>query len=153
MIPNWLLIAVLVAITYGIQPYGGHSMGWTNPLVLAEMGSGLGLLALFVAIELRIDGPMAHITLNRPDKLNAISAQMVAELHGALDESERSAQVRVITLRGAGRAFCSGFDLGELEADAAEPQMRRVLESDFEIIMRFWRSPKPTICPSITRHC
>jgi enoyl-CoA hydratase/carnithine racemase len=100
----------------------------------------------YKTIELRIDGPMAHITLNRPDKLNAISAQMVAELHGALDESERSAQVRVITLRGAGRAFCSGFDLGELEADAAEPQMRRVLESDFEIIMRFWRSPKPTIC-------
>jgi enoyl-CoA hydratase len=98
------------------------------------------------ALELRIDGPMAHLTLNRPDKLNAISAAMVAGLHRALDEAEGNAQVRVITLRGAGRSFCSGFDLAELQPDAAQSEMRRVLEADFEIIMRFWNSPKPTIC-------
>jgi enoyl-CoA hydratase len=97
-------------------------------------------------IELRIDGPMAHITLNRPDKLNALSGEMVGELHRALDEAERSEPVRVITLRGAGRSFCSGFDLSELQPDAGYAAMRRVLEADFEIIMRFWNSPKPTIC-------
>ena len=99
----------------------------------------------FSTIELRIEGPMAHITLNRPDKLNAISGEMVRELHRALDESEADSDVRVITLRGAGRAFCSGFDLGELQSGADVDSMRRVLEADFEIILRFWNSPKPTI--------
>src|SRR3954452_1461666 len=47
------LILVLVSITYGIQPYGGHSMGWTNPLVLAVMIGGVLLLAVFVVVELR----------------------------------------------------------------------------------------------------
>jgi enoyl-CoA hydratase len=99
----------------------------------------------FSTIELRIEGPMAHITLNRPDKLNAISAEMVRELHRALDESEAGTEVRVITLRGAGRAFCSGFDLSELQSGTDVASMRRVLEADFEIILRFWNSPKPTI--------
>jgi enoyl-CoA hydratase len=99
----------------------------------------------FSTIELRIEGPIAHITLNRPDKLNAINAEMVRELHRALDESEAGGEVRVITLRGAGRAFCSGFDLGELQSDADVVAMRRALEADFEIILRFWNSPKPTI--------
>jgi enoyl-CoA hydratase len=97
------------------------------------------------SIELRIEGPMAHITLNRPDKLNAINGDMVRELHRVLDEAEASSEVRVITLGGAGRAFCSGFDLGELPAEADATQMRRILEADFEIILRFWNSPKPTI--------
>lgn len=97
-------------------------------------------------LDLRLDGPVAHITLNRPDKLNAINAAMIGELHRALDAAEADAQVRVITLRGAGRSFCSGFDLGELRPEVAPAEMRRVLESDFELIMRFWNSPKPTIC-------
>lgn len=88
---------------------------------------------------------MAHITLNRPEKLNAISAEMVRALHHALDECESNSDVRVITLRGAGRSFCSGFDLGELPAEANDDAMRRTLEADFEIILRFWHSPKPTL--------
>ena len=97
------------------------------------------------SIELRIEGPMAHITLNRPDKLNAINGEMVGELHRALDEAEASSDERVITLRGAGRAFCSGFDLGELPAQVSGAEMRRILEADFELILRFWNSPRPTI--------
>jgi enoyl-CoA hydratase len=96
-------------------------------------------------IELRIEGPIAHITLNRPDKLNAINGEMVRELHRALDAAEAGSEVRVIMLRGAGRAFCSGFDLGELPAEAGADSMRRILEADFDIILRFWNSPKPTI--------
>ena len=45
------LSAILIGVTYGIQPYGGHTMGWTNPVVLASIGGGLLLLAAFVAIE------------------------------------------------------------------------------------------------------
>ncbi|MDQ3898895.1 MAG: MFS transporter, partial [Actinomycetota bacterium] len=52
------LIAVLVGITYGIQPYGGHTMGWTAPGVLAALGGGLALLGLFAVIERRVAEPM-----------------------------------------------------------------------------------------------
>src|SRR5579884_2460742 len=48
------LVSVMVGITYGIQPYGGHTMGWTNPLVLGTLAGGLALLGAFVAIELRV---------------------------------------------------------------------------------------------------
>ena len=51
------LIAVLVAITYGIQPYGGHVLGWTNPRVVGAMVAGLALLAAFVVIETAHRGP------------------------------------------------------------------------------------------------
>jgi len=59
------LILVLVGITYGIQPYGGHSMGWTSPTVLAELLGGLGLLVVFVLIERRVAEPMFNLALFR----------------------------------------------------------------------------------------
>jgi enoyl-CoA hydratase len=96
-------------------------------------------------VAVRIEGPIAHICLNRPDKLNAINQAMLLELHRALDQAEQSAQVRVITLSGNGRAFCSGFDLSELQADGDPQQTRQVLQADFDLIMRFWHSPKPTL--------
>ena len=57
--------AVLIAITYGIQPYGGHTMGWTNPWVLAGLIGGVLLLVAFVAIERRVAEPMFQIGLFR----------------------------------------------------------------------------------------
>jgi enoyl-CoA hydratase len=99
----------------------------------------------YSSVELRFDGPMAHIRLNRPDKLNAINQAMLLELRQAMDEAEQSPQVRVITLTGAGRAFCSGFDLSELSSESSAEQTRRVLQADFDLIMRFWHSPKPTL--------
>jgi MFS family permease len=75
------LILVLVSITYGIQPYGGRSMGWTNPLVLAEMGIGLVLLAIFVVIELRIEDPMFSLGLFR---IRAFTAGSIATLLASL---------------------------------------------------------------------
>lgn len=93
----------------------------------------------------RRTGPIGEITLNRPGKLNAITADMVVALHGALDLAEADPEVRVILLRGEGKAFSSGFDLGEMEPNPAPEVMRAVLQADFDIIMRFWNSPKPTI--------
>jgi MFS family permease len=75
------LILVLVSITYGIQPYGGHSMGWTSPVVLAAMGVGLVLLALFVVIELRVDDPMFSLGLFR---IRAFSAGSIATFLASL---------------------------------------------------------------------
>ena len=57
------LIAVLVGITYGIQPYAGHDMGWTNPWVLTALIGGVAVLAVFTVIETRVEEPMFHIDL------------------------------------------------------------------------------------------
>jgi EmrB/QacA subfamily drug resistance transporter len=75
------LIAVLVGITYGILPYGGHSMGWTNPWVLAALVGGIAVLALFVAIERRVEAPMFRIPLFR---IRAFTAGNLASLLAAL---------------------------------------------------------------------
>jgi MFS family permease len=57
------LIAVMVGITYGIQPYGHHTMGWTSPKVITEIGGGLIVLAIFCFIETRVEQPMFHLDL------------------------------------------------------------------------------------------
>ena len=59
------LVAVLVGITYGIQPYGGHTMGWTSPLVLGLIIGGLAVLAIFCVIETRVTEPMFRLALFR----------------------------------------------------------------------------------------
>jgi MFS family permease len=57
------LTAVLASITYGIQPYGGHTMGWTNPYVLTGLIGGVVVLAVFAVIEARVAEPMFPLTL------------------------------------------------------------------------------------------
>jgi MFS family permease len=59
------LTAMLIGLTYAIEPYGGQSMGWTNPFVIACLAGGLILLALFVWIETRVPDPLFHIDLFR----------------------------------------------------------------------------------------
>jgi EmrB/QacA subfamily drug resistance transporter len=59
------LVALLTGITYGIQPYGGHAMGWTGPMVLACLVGGVGLLIAFCIIETRVPDPMFNIQLFR----------------------------------------------------------------------------------------
>jgi MFS family permease len=75
------LIAVLVGITYGIQPYGGHTMGWTSPTVLAEIIGGVVVLIIFVMIEQRVPDPMFHLKLFR---IRAFTAGNLASLLSAL---------------------------------------------------------------------
>ncbi|HEV7679183.1 MAG TPA: MFS transporter [Candidatus Dormibacteraeota bacterium] len=57
--------AVLIAITEGLQPYGNHAMGWTNPTVIALLAGGLGLLAAFVAVETHVAEPLFRLSLFR----------------------------------------------------------------------------------------
>lgn len=59
------LVLVMVGLTYGLMPYGGQSMGWENPTVLAELGAGAALLGLFGWIESRVEDPMFHLGLFR----------------------------------------------------------------------------------------
>src|SRR5215475_12980637 len=75
------LVALMVGITYGIQPYGGHTMGWTSPLVLACLGGGVALLALFCWIEVHVDEPMFHLDLFR---IRAFAAGNLAALLAAM---------------------------------------------------------------------
>ncbi|GLI01756.1 MFS transporter [Phytohabitans aurantiacus] len=75
------LIAVLVGITYGIQPYRQHTMGWTNPWVLAALIGGTAVLAAFVVIEMRSDAPLFNLSLFR---LRSFTAGNVAALMAAL---------------------------------------------------------------------
>jgi len=91
---------------------------------------------------------IAVLTLNRPDKLNAINKAMIEQLAAALDAAEADAKVRVIVLNGAGRAFSAGFDLDMEVGGTGKPDPQAVRESlhnDFQIIMRFWDCPKVTL--------
>lgn len=99
-------------------------------------------------IEFDKRGPVAEIRLNRPDKLNAVNATMLDELNEAMDVCEGDDDVRAIVLSGNGRAFSSGFDLSTDDADtelSGQEATRQGLERDFDLIMRFWNCPKPTI--------
>ena len=73
--------ALLVAITYGIQPYGGHPTGWTNPWVLTGLFGGAAMLVVFCLIELHIDEPMFQLRLF---KIRAFAAGNTASLLGSI---------------------------------------------------------------------
>jgi MFS family permease len=75
------LIAILLGITYGIQPYGTHVMGWTSPLVLTLLIGGVLMLALFVLIEHRVKFPLFNLRLFT---IRAFTAGNIASLLGAI---------------------------------------------------------------------
>ncbi len=75
------LIAIMVGITYGIQPYGGNTMGWTAPGVLAALIGGLALLVAFALVERRVAEPMFNLSLFR---IRAFTAGCVATLLAAI---------------------------------------------------------------------
>ncbi len=69
-------------------------------------------------LRVELDGGVLTLTLDRPDKRNALSLALVDALHAALERADLDADVRVVVLRGAGRDFCAGADLAELLASA-----------------------------------
>ena len=101
---------------------------------------------MYSTLILDISGAVATITLNRPDKRNAMSATMIAELQTALDEIEKS-HVRVGILTGAGKAFCSGMDLEMLAAIAQQTPAENQEDSRrmAKMFRRIWSFPRPLI--------
>src|SRR5438874_9316667 len=101
---------------------------------------------MYSTLLLDISGAVATITLNRPDKRNAISATMMAELQTALDDIEKS-HARVAILTGAGTAFCSGMDLEMLAAIAGQSPAENQEDSRrmAKMFRRIWSFPRPTI--------
>jgi enoyl-CoA hydratase len=85
-----------------------------------------------------------RLTLNRPEKLNAISKELREALTEAIEEATSDDRVRVIALAGAGRAFCSGYDLSEGQPASAWA-WRAVLAEDVAATLAVWRCPKPVI--------
>src|SRR4051794_15267755 len=114
-------------------------------------------MATYQTLTYEVRDAKAYLTLNRPDRLNAIDEVMPGEIRAAVDEANADDDVRVIVIQGAGRAFCAGYDLkqfaeGEVGArwrsdgPAWDPvrdyrEMRRNTDDFFTL----WRSLKPTI--------
>ncbi len=95
-----------------------------------------------------IDG-VCRLTLNRPEKLNAINADMGAALARALDECAASAEIRAVILTGAGRAFCAGQDLDDRDPSrmTGPPDLGATIEQVYSPIVRRLRDlEKPVIC-------
>jgi len=91
---------------------------------------------------------IATITLNRPDKLNALNDQMVEELISAIGDIEENQSVRVLVITGAGRAFCAGGDITEVETEALKlgsEEARQYGRHWQKIILGLHRLSKPTI--------
>jgi enoyl-CoA hydratase len=106
-----------------------------------------------------VEGPVATITLNRPEALNTIVPPMPDEIEHAVNAAVRDARVKVIVVRGAGRAFCAGFDFGggfhhwdeAITTDGEWDPGKDFVFSTADMLaptqkfMAFWRSPKPVI--------
>ena len=108
------------------------------------------------AVLYSIDGPLAFITLDRPERLNAINGALIAGLSTAVARANSDADVRVIVLRGAGRSFCAGYDLEMAPAVETQAQERRGgvwdpvddyirMSRNVAAFMSLWHSPKPAV--------
>ena len=76
--------------------------------------------AVYETIRYEVDGPVATLTLNRPERLNAVTNRMQDELRQIMTAVERNSAVVGVVLTGAGRAFCAGADVGDLEEQVAD---------------------------------
>jgi enoyl-CoA hydratase/carnithine racemase len=89
-------------------------------------------------------GPAAWVTLERPEKLNAITKEMVSGLGEALARAVHDDEVKLVVLTGAGRAFSSGYDLAE-SVEGGAYGWREALGRDVDLALTLWSLPKPTI--------
>ncbi len=110
----------------------------------------------FTALTYTVAGRIATITLNRPERLNAINGAMPGEIRAAVEAANADDAVHVIVLQGAGKAFCAGYDLKEYaEGDKTnvytqglpwDPMVDyKFMKKNTEDFMSLWRSYKPTI--------
>lgn len=102
-------------------------------------------MTAYETLEIRREGSVDWVTLNRPERLNALDDRMVAELAAYFLALETDTGVRIVVLRGAGRAFCAGLDLQDARAglDIAEGLARQ--RSIAQIVLRMRRCPQPIV--------
>jgi enoyl-CoA hydratase len=94
------------------------------------------------------DGPVRTLILNRPEKLNALSTAMVDRLSRLLGEAAADPEVRVVVIAGAGRSFCSGYDLSEEPEGGGPPSLHALLDRLLEV----FDMPQPVIA-QVHGHC
>ncbi len=107
----------------------------------------------FETVEYEVRDRKAYLTLNRPERLNAITHQMAQDIRAAVEQANDDSSVHVIVLQGAGRAFCSGYDLTVYaeEGDSFQPPVWdpikdfRLMKGNTDDFFSLWRSLKPTI--------
>ena len=90
-------------------------------------------------------GGVAYLTLNRPAQYNALSEQMLAALHAALESLAADSAVRAVVLGGAGRAFCAGHDLKQMQANRSLGYYQRLFDDCSRLMMRIQTLPQPVI--------
>jgi enoyl-CoA hydratase len=98
------------------------------------------------------DGPVRTLTLNRPEKLNAMSSTMTGELSVRLAEAASDEKVRVVVLTGAGRSFCAGYDLAEEAVSDSYEASLDSLNHSLDRLLEVFDHPKPVIA-SVRGHC
>ena len=98
-------------------------------------------------ITLARDGALAILTLNAPDKLNAVSRKMIAEIKHCWEALAADASVRAVLLTGAGRGFCAGADLSDPDrGSGGHSDSGTALDKFFNPVIRLMRSlPKPLV--------
>ena len=101
----------------------------------------------YSTLKFERDGEIAIVTLNRPEKRNAISTPMIEDIFAALNAAQEDSSIRVVILTGAGKAFCSGMDLETLQAIAKQTHDENLADSRrmarmFQLVYGF---PKPLI--------
>jgi enoyl-CoA hydratase/carnithine racemase len=102
----------------------------------------------FESIRCEVQDQILTITLNRPDKLNAVSPAMIKEMMEAFDQADRDDQVRVVIVTGAGRAFCAGADLGSNRADTWSYRAEKLEEhrdGGGTVTLKIFEMKKPVI--------
>lgn len=104
-------------------------------------------------------GSVGLITLNRPNRMNAMDQQMLLDLGVVLDRAEADPDTGAVVVTGAGKGFSSGFDLKSQAENTPQgvEQWRPALRRDFDTVMRFWHLSKPTIAavhgPALAGSC
>lgn len=93
----------------------------------------------------RIDGHIAHLALNRPDKRNALDNATLTELGAAIRNADRDPEVRVIVLTGEGPSFCSGYDLTAGEKFEGVDGWRRQFAFENETFWAIWEARVPVV--------
>ena len=97
-------------------------------------------------ITYEVEDSVAILTINRPERKNALDGETLEMLNTAMDLAEEDPNIKAIVITGTGNTFSSGFDLkDQLEKSPKGKEWKNILDLDFKTIMRFWHSPKPTI--------
>jgi enoyl-CoA hydratase len=99
---------------------------------------------MYETLQYAVSDRIATITVNRPDKLNALNDRVIAELGDAIDAARADASVGAVILTGAGRAFVAGADISELEKHSAI-SAKELARRGQEVFRRFETSSKPTV--------